>query len=122
MITRDDIDKSSSFEEYYQLMETLTEKGGTTGENQSEGLINYTKLNFSRMKRILKTTQIADEVLSTVNCLTDKLYWVVLTESWCGAAAQNIPVFAKIAEADLEYSNHFSRLHRERSSYEIRIT
>jgi hypothetical protein len=100
MITQKDIDKSTSFEEYYQLNEKLAKDGSTTGENQSEVPINYTKLNFSRMKRILKTTPISEEVINTVDCLNDKLYWIVLTESWCGDAAQNLPVFAKIAEAN----------------------
>ena len=107
MITQKDLDKSSSFEQYYQLIESLASNGGTTGENKSISLIEYTKLNFSRMKRILKTTSIADEVLSTVNCLNDKLHWVILTESWCGDAAQNIPVFAKIAEANPNITLHF---------------
>ncbi len=100
MIRQADIDKSTSFEEYYQLSEQLAKEGKTTGENQTEELINYSKLNFSRMKRILKTTPISDDVSGTVDCLSDKLTWVVLTESWCGDAAQNLPVFAKIAEAN----------------------
>ena len=65
MITREDIDKSISFEEYYQLVEQLAKSGGTSGENKSEALINYTKLNYSRMKRLVKTTAIAPEVLET---------------------------------------------------------
>ena len=100
MITKEDIDKSSSFEEYYQLSERLAEEGQTTGENQSQELIDYSKLNFSRMKRILKTTPISEHVSETVECLSDKLTWIILTESWCGDAAQNLPVFAKIAEAN----------------------
>ena len=100
MITQKDISKSTSFEEYYQLNEQLANEGSTTGKNQSEALINYTKLNFSRMKRILKTTPISKDVLDTVDCLNDKLTWIVLTESWCGDAAQNLPVFSKIAETN----------------------
>ncbi len=104
MITREDIDKSISFEEYYQLVEQLAKSGGTSGENKSEALINYTKLNYSRMKRLVKTTAIAPEVLETVTCFDDKLTWVVLTESWCGDAAQNLPVLSKIAEANKNIS------------------
>jgi hypothetical protein len=100
MITTEDIDKSMSFNEYFQLVERYANEGKTTGEKQDESLINYTKLNYSRMKRLVKTTPIAKEVLDTVNCLNDKLTWIVLSESWCGDAAQNIPVFAKIAEAN----------------------
>ncbi|MBL4592903.1 MAG: thioredoxin family protein [Flavobacteriales bacterium] len=100
MITQKDIDKSMSFDEFYQLVEQLVKDGKSTGEDQSEAMVNYTKLNFSRMKRILKTTPISDDVSSTVECLNEKLTWIVLAESWCGDAAQNIPVFAKIAEAN----------------------
>jgi len=100
MITQSDIDKSMSFEEYYQLVEKLVNKKGTTGNEQTEALIDYTKLNYSRMKRILKTTPISEDVSNTVDCLNDQLTWVVIAESWCGDAAQNIPVFAKIAEGN----------------------
>ena len=100
MITQKDIDKSMSFKEFYQLVEKLVKEGKTTGDVQSEELIAHTKLNFSRMKRILKTTPISEHVSSTVACLNEKLTWVVLAESWCGDAAQNLPVFAKIAEAN----------------------
>ena len=81
MITQKDIDKSMSFEEFYQLVEKLAATGGTTGEEITEEKINYTKLNFSRMKRILKTTPIAEEISSTIDCLNEKLTWVVLAES-----------------------------------------
>lgn len=100
MISSKDLNKSMSFEEYYQLNEELAKNVDTTGDNKTESLINYTKLNFSRMKRILKTTTIADEVIKSVDCLNEKLTWVILSESWCGDAAQNIPVFAKIAKAN----------------------
>jgi hypothetical protein len=100
MITQKDIDKSMSFDEFYQLVEQLVKDGKTTGEEQTAEKINYTKLNFSRMKRILKTTPISEDVSSSVDCLNEKLTWIILAESWCGDAAQNIPVFEKIAEAN----------------------
>jgi hypothetical protein len=100
MITEKDISKSTSFEEYYQLSEQLAKEGKTTGDNQTQEMIDYSKLNFSRMKRVYKTTPISAAVSDTVSCLSDKLTWVVLAESWCGDAAQNIPVFARIAEAN----------------------
>lgn len=100
MITQKDIDKSMPFEEYYQLTERLVKKGKTTGPEQAEEKISYTKLNFSRMKRILKTTPISKDIIETVECLNSKQTWIVLAESWCGDAAQNIPVFAKIMEGN----------------------
>jgi|10_taG_2_1085330.scaffolds.fasta_scaffold03997_7 hypothetical protein len=100
MITQEHINKSISFEEYYQLHEKQVAKGSTSGEDQSEALVEYTKLNFSRLKRSYKTTAPSEKVLETVDCLNDKMTWLVLTETWCGDAAQNIPVLAKIAEAN----------------------
>lgn len=100
MVTQKDLDKSISFQQYFDLVKKLVETGGTTGDNQSSAFVDYTKLNFSRMKRILKTTQASDIVINTVNCLQDKLTWLVISESWCGDAAQNIPVFAKMAEVN----------------------
>lgn len=100
MITQNDIDKSMSFNEFYQLVEKLVEEGKTSGDNQDETLIEHTKLNLSRLKRGLKTTPISNAVTSTVDCLHEKQTWILLAESWCGDAAQNLPVFAKIAEGN----------------------
>ncbi len=75
MITQVDVDKSMSFEEYYQLVEQLVIDGKTTGDENTQEKIDYTKLNLSRMKRILKTTPISEDVSSTVECLSDKLTW-----------------------------------------------
>ena len=100
MITQSHIDKSISFEEYFQLYEKQVATGSTSGNDQSEGLVEYTKLNFSRLKRSYKTTPISEKVLATIDCLNEEMTWLVLTETWCGDAAQNIPVLAKIAEAN----------------------
>lgn len=100
MITQQHLDKSISFEEYYKIAEQHAIEGKTSGENQSEELIEYSKLNFSRLKRSYKITAPSEDVLKTVDCLNEKMIWIVLTETWCGDAAQNIAVLAKIAESN----------------------
>lgn len=100
MVTQHDISRSISFNEYYNLVEKLANEGGTTGDDQSQGMIDYTKLNYSRMKRILKTTDATEDVKNTVACFNDKIIWLVIAESWCGDAAQNLPVMAKMAEVN----------------------
>jgi hypothetical protein len=100
MVTQHDISRSISFSEYFNLVEKLANEGGTTGYDQSQGMIDYTKLNYSRMKRIIKTTEALDDVKNTVACFNDKIIWLVIAESWCGDAAQNLPVMAKMAEAN----------------------
>ena len=100
MVTKKDIDRSISFNEYYTLIERLANEGGTTGYDQSQTYVEHTKLNYSRIKRILKTTEPLAEVTNTTDCFDDKITWLVIAESWCGDAAQNVPVMQKMAEVN----------------------
>lgn len=100
MVTKKDIDRSISFNEYYTLVEKLATEGGTTGDDQSQAMIDYTKLNYSRIKRILKTTDAIPEINETLACFSDKITWLVIAESWCGDAAQNVPVMQIMAEVN----------------------
>jgi hypothetical protein len=45
-----------------------------------------------------KTFKLDEEVKQKVKTIENKVTWVVLTEGWCGDAAQNIPIINKIAE------------------------
>lgn len=88
-----------SYEEYRGLIEQLLLGGKTTGENQSQGMIGYTRLNVQRMNRLDDKISLNESLLMSLRRLHKNWYWVVLTEAWCGDAAQNIPILAKIAEA-----------------------
>jgi len=81
MVTKKDIDRSISFNEYYELVEKLANEGGTTGDDHSQEMIDYTKLNYSRIKRILKTTDAIPELTKTLDCFSDKITWLVIAES-----------------------------------------
>ena len=87
------------FDAYMEMMRQLVEQGKTTGENQSDSFVNYTKLNFSRLKRLNKTSNLDPLVLEQLKNIPKPQFWLVLTESWCGDAAQNLPVISKMAEA-----------------------
>ncbi len=93
------IDTSFSYDDYQNDMITLVSNEKSSGNTQSDELTNYTKLNQTRMKRLTKTQKVNDEILSTLNSLNTQLTFLVLTESWCGDAAQTIPVIYKVAEA-----------------------
>lgn len=92
--TKESLGKSLNYEGYIELTEKLLSEGRTTGENQEQMMIDYTKLNLQRMKRIYKTTEVKPEL---TNLLKNKLHWVVITEPWCGDAANTVPLLAKIA-------------------------
>lgn len=85
--------KSINYSDYCALLETLLTEGKTTGDNQSEGYLNYAKLNLVRMRRLNKTVVLTDELKNELKKITKKYIWLVITEGWCGDAAQNIPVF-----------------------------
>lgn len=93
------IESSMTFAEYIKLIDDLLLDGKTTGPNQSEAMFNYGKLNRRRMHRLEKTVVLSESLREKVQNNKRKMIWLILTEGWCGDAAQNIPVIQKIAEA-----------------------
>lgn len=97
-ITEAHIKAAMTYPEYKGLIEQLLIADKTTGENQSKGMIEYTRLGVHRMSRMEKKSQISDQLLQKTKLIREKWYWVVFTEAWCGEAAQTIPVLHKITE------------------------
>lgn len=91
------VNKALDYAGYNLFFKQLFEEGRTTGE-QTEEKINYTKLNFSRTKRLDKTAQIAEENIEVFKNISEKQTWLVITEPWCGDAAQTLPYLNKIAQ------------------------
>lgn len=88
-----------TYPEYRKLLVDLMAANKTTGPNQNADLLEYSKLNLQRMNRLDKTLVLQPELQSALQNLNRNLYWVVITEGWCGDAAQNVPLLGKIAEA-----------------------
>jgi hypothetical protein len=86
-----------TYAEYIKLIDDLLLDGKTTGENQSEAMFNYGKLNRQRMHRLEKTVVLDDSVKEKAQNVGRKMIWLIITEGWCGDAAQNIPTIEKIA-------------------------
>lgn len=93
------IEKSMSYAEYIKLIDDLLLDGKTTGPNQSEAMFNYGKLNRRRMHRLEKTVVLGESLAEKARANKRKMIWLIITEGWCGDAAQNIPVIEKIAAA-----------------------
>lgn len=90
--------KSTTYQEYRDLVKNLVEINGNTGPEQNADLANYTKLNDKRMKRWDKTVKISDSDKKQIDAYQRKTTWVVITESWCGDAAHVLPAINKVAE------------------------
>ena len=96
------LQKAISYTSYRKLISDLIASGKSSGPIQSEDLLNYSKLNDRRMKRLDKTIQLSHETLLALKKNDKPITWLVLTEGWCGDAAQTLPVINKIAdESDL---------------------
>ncbi|MFA9190544.1 thioredoxin family protein [Flavobacterium sp. FZUC8N2.13] len=90
---------SHSYPEYRKLVTDLLREGKSTGNEQSEELTNYSNLNETRMNRLDKTMKISDEYSSKLKSLNNEFIWLVISEGWCGDAAQLLPIFDKMSQA-----------------------
>lgn len=90
---------SHSYSEYRKLVTDLLSEGKSTGNEQSESLTNYSKLNEARMNRLEKTIKIDETVAEKLQNLDNHYIWLVLSEGWCGDAAQILPILDKMAHA-----------------------
>lgn len=94
---KEHLERSMTYSEYVGLIDKLLADGRTTGPNQSEAMFGYGKLNRQRMSRLEKTVELSETVRSAARDLNRRIIWLIITEGWCGDAAQNVPVIEKIA-------------------------
>jgi len=99
-IIKKSLQKTYTYQAYKDLVKNLLLEGKSTGPNQSEDLTNYSLLNDKRMKRLDKTIKILDDTKQFLKTIKSPQTWLVLTEGWCGDAAQNLPVIHKMAEVN----------------------
>ncbi|MBP2283918.1 hypothetical protein H4V97_002236 [Flavobacterium sp. CG_23.5] len=88
---------SHSYAEYRKLVSDLLLENKSTGNEQSEDLTLYSTLNETRMNRLDKTMDITDENGFKLKSLKGEYIWLVISEGWCGDAAQIMPIVNKMA-------------------------
>jgi hypothetical protein len=88
-----------SYASYRQLIDEALAKGQTTGPQQSAELTEYTTLNVQRMSRLDKTVKLLPELATAAASLTGQYIGLIITEGWCGDAAQIVPVLEAVAQA-----------------------
>jgi hypothetical protein len=98
LIIKDSLQKAISYTEYQNLVSSLVKEGKSTGPVQSEELFNYSKLNDRRMIRLGKTLKIDEVSENLIKNISKEQTWILITESWCGDAAQTTPMVHKVAE------------------------
>jgi hypothetical protein len=91
------VQNALTWEGYYGLCDRLVaEKKSTWPDPDDLEHAHFTELNLHRMKRVFKTLRIAEDVLAKFSESPRQL-WILITESWCGDAAQLVPVIARLA-------------------------
>lgn len=85
-----------SYLDYRKQVSDLLANGKSTGNEQTEDLLHYSKLNETRMNRLDKTIQVDDATIKKLNSLQEEYIWLVLSEGWCGDAAQITPILNKM--------------------------
>lgn len=93
-------DKGMSLHSYLKMTELLLSKEQTTGPNQSQIMIDYTRLNLQRSKRWIKKREKGNIQINTIEhraSFSDQK-WLVISEPWCGDAAHSLPFIQMIAD------------------------
>jgi len=100
------IENSLDWTAYLALTQKLVEEKKTSGPVQSEELAHYTMLNEKRMLRIYKHTHIEEKISEAVAKVPEQI-WLVITEPWCGDAAQSLPIIALLSEQNTSINLRF---------------
>lgn len=98
VIIQNSLAKYFSYTDYRKKVSDLLKEGKSTGNEQSEALTKYSELNQVRMNRLDKTIQIKDEIKVGLSNLQSNYIWLVISEGWCGDAAQLLPIINKMAQ------------------------
>ena len=101
LITPGLIASALTYEQYIQLAAARFAQGLSTTDDahyNTPEILGYVKLNLHRMSRLNKQVSIIPELRAALAQVAEPWTWLVLTESWCGDAAQIVPVLDRIAK------------------------
>lgn len=82
---------------YLSQFEQILKNTNPSEPYNDPGFLEYTKLNFSRTKRWLKTGKLNQEAITAIKTISTAQTWVIITEPWCGDAAHSVPFIEMLA-------------------------
>lgn len=86
-----------NFQSYLSCYETILNNPAPAAPYDNPDYFNYTKLNWSRLNRWLKTGVLSDKMKAAVAEISTPQQWIIITEPWCGDAAHIVPFLQMIA-------------------------
>jgi hypothetical protein len=84
-------------EEYRQLFTKILEGRYSQPPYDDPTYHSYVQLNLSRMNRWTKKAHISKELGDLLKRLEQPQQWIIITEPWCGDAANIVPYLEKMA-------------------------
>lgn len=99
--------KGISYDGYHQLIKGLLDQNKTTGPDQSEHMVKYTRRNIERMDRVVDIFHPIPELMSVLSKTPRAVNWLVITEAWCGDAAQLVPAIDATASMNQDITCRF---------------
>lgn len=91
------IAQGTDYHTYRQTIQQQLEAGGPIGQVEGAQILEYTALNTKRMDRLEKTTKLQESLQEQLKAVGTGMIWTIITEGWCGDAAQNLPVLEAMA-------------------------
>lgn len=89
--------QSHSYTKYRSIVTNSVLDYQSVGNEEQDEITHYTLLNESRMNRLDKKMVIAEDNIVRLLNLKKKYIWLVISEGWCGDAAQILPILNKMA-------------------------
>lgn len=86
------LDKGIGYSQYKKQM------GENLAESSDVKLQNFIYLNQQRMVDVEMNYTVSDSLALFIKNINQKIFWLVITEHWCGDSSQSLPVFNKFAE------------------------
>ncbi len=88
-----------TFQEYLNYFQSIIDKsnGEQAAPYDNTDYIEYTRMNWSRMNRWLKTGKLSAELSEYIKSIAEPQEWIVITEPWCGDAAHSVPFIHMLA-------------------------
>lgn len=91
--------KTYNYVDYRKHVEHDLEIKLLSSDADKDEMIPYIQLNKSRMNRLDKTITLPEDVLSRLKALEHSYIFYVISEGWCGDAAQIVPIINVMVNA-----------------------
>jgi hypothetical protein len=86
------------FANYEQYFESILNGETIVAPYDKPAYMNYTKLNWTRQHRWLKTGELNADLINLVMQIKHPQHWIIITEPWCGDAAHILPFIHKLTQ------------------------